>query len=236
MLNFETLEELVQQRKGYKFLRKDRTSPYQKYKYVFRKRKVFKLPIEQLNKDINTECGVGWNLATLPWILANDSNVLNSLVIEFSIPEQAEIIVPTNSNGKFRTDIIRYEKIHKPGELFPQLLKVQTRLKQYKPINPITATKMPHRGKIKAILSKVRDQVRDQVGAQVWDQVGDQVGDQVRVISYYAVKLFLKLDYEHPAFDLIRLGIIAVKVANKFKIFGKKGKYLGEIDAIFLKE
>ena len=50
------------------------------------------------------------------------------------------------------------------------------------------------------------------------------------MIAYYAVKLFMGLSYEHPAFDLIRLGIIVVSVLGKIKVFGKGGKFLGEFD------
>ena len=106
--------------------------------------------------------------------------------------------------------------------------------------------------KHKNVVAQVRGQVEDQVWDQVWDQVGDQVwaqvggqvgdqvrdqvGDQVRdqvwgqiwVCAYYAIKLFMNLQYEHPAFDLIRLGIMVVKVQDKYKVFGKNGKYLGE--------
>jgi hypothetical protein len=80
------------------------------------------------------------------------------------------------------------------------------------------------------VRAQVWDQVWAQVRAQVWDQVWDQVGAQVWVIAYYAVKLFVALPYEHPAFDLIRLGIMVVNVAGKYKVFGKMGKFLGEID------
>jgi hypothetical protein len=51
------------------------------------------------------------------------------------------------------------------------------------------------------------------------------------VISYYAIKEFFNLEYEHPVFDLIRLGILVINIDNKFKIFGKNGKFLGEINA-----
>ena len=86
------------------------------------------------------------------------------------------------------------------------------------------------------VRAQVRDQVGDQVWAQVWDQVGDQVGDQVwdqvwdqvRVCAYHAIKEFFNLDYDHPAFNLIRLGIMVVRVKGIFKVFGKNGKYLGE--------
>jgi hypothetical protein len=126
------------------------------------------------------------------------------------------------------------------------LKDILERLQVYKPINPIIATTMPSKSRIKKIMAQVGDQVRaqvrdqvwaqvgDQVRDQVWAQVGDQVGDQVwaqvGVIAYYAIKLFMNIPYEHPAFDLIRLGIMVIGVAGKYQVFGEKGKFLGEID------
>jgi hypothetical protein len=277
-VQFETLEELIAKRKGYKYLNKDGTSPHQGYKYNLRKKKFV---CDSLDEDTSRDCAAGWNLATLQWI-SNDKQIMDKIIVEFSIPPEAKIIVPKNSSGKFRTDIIIKERVWKPKDLFPVISKVLNRLKKYKPINPITATEMPDVKKIKKVWDQVRDQVWDQVreqvrdqvwdqvreqvwdqvweqvwdqvwgqvwdqvweqaGAQVWAQVreqaGAQVGDQVReqagaqvgVIAYYAIKLFMKLDYEHPVFDLARMGIIVVKVAKKLKVFGKAGKYLGEID------
>ena len=95
----------------------------------------------------------------------------------------------------------------------------------------------PHEGAIGAAILKntrlgesVGDQVRDQVRAQVGAQVGAQVWAQVWVCAYHAVKEFFNLDYDHPAFELIRLGIMVVKVLGKFKVFGKSGKFLGEFE------
>ena len=99
--------------------------------------------------------------------------------------------------------------------------------------------------------NQVRRQVWDQVQAQVWAQVWDQVWAQVRaqvraqvgaqvraqvwaqvwVCAYKAVADFFNLDYDHPAFDLIRLGIMVVNVLGKFKVFGKNGKFLGEFES-----
>jgi hypothetical protein len=36
--------------------------------------------------------------------------------------------------------------------------------------------------------------------------------------------------YEHPVFDLIRLGVLVVNVFGKFKVFGKGTKFLGEFE------
>ena len=215
-MKFETIEELVEQRRGYKYLNKDRISPYQNYKYDLRRR----LVVDRLDEDINRDCGAGWNLATLDWIL-RDTNVLNKIIVEFEIPPEGKIIVPIGSRGKFRTDIIKKKRIWNPEELFPQLKDISKRLANYKFINPITAEVLPPKEKILNIMAQVRDQVGAQVGDQVWAQVG--------AIAYFAIKLFLDLPYEHPVFDLIRLGVIVVNVNGKYKIFGKNGKYLGEI-------
>ena len=216
----ETLQELVDQRRGYKYLKADGTSPYKGFVYDLENRKQLKT---KLDPDANKDCGEGWNLATLQWIL-NDTKIMDKIIVEFSIPKKAQICVPINSNGKFRTDIIKLKKVHPVGVLFPAIKDIIERLKTYKPINPITAEEMPPKGKIKKIMAQVGAQFRDQVGAQV----GAQFRTQVYLCAHYAVKLFMNLSYEHPAFDLIRLGIMVVKVQDKYKVFGKNGKYLGE--------
>jgi hypothetical protein len=167
-MEFETIEQLVEQRRGYKYLWKDNTSPHQDFKYVFRKGKVFKTDNLDTNKD--NSCGSGWDLATLDWILRNSNHLLYQKIVEFSIPEEAQIIVPFDGDGKFRTDMMRYEKQHKVEDLFPKLKKIKEQLKKYKPTNPIQATKLPQTKKIKKLLA--------QVGNQAWNQVGNQVGSQ----------------------------------------------------------
>ena len=252
----ETLEQLVAERRGYKYLSKDGTSPYQSYKYSLKSKKNL---ITALDTNSDKQCAKGWNLATLKWI-ANNCLKLDGVIAEFTIPPEAQIIVPTNLDGKFRTNIVKLKKIHRIDVLLPHLKDLQRRLNNYKPVNPFQAEEMPDPDKIKSIVrsigtqvgAQVRDQVGtkvgaqvwDQVGAQVWAQVGDQVGTQVRtqvrdqvwdqvgMIAYYAVKLFMQLDYEHPAFDLIRMGVMVIKVKNKLKVFGKNGKYLGGIDVV----
>jgi hypothetical protein len=311
----ETLDQLVAERRGYKYLSKTGVSPYQNYQYDLKSKK--QLKAGELDHDKNNACGEGWNLATIKWI-ANNCLKLDGVIVECSIPTKAVIIVPKESDGKFRTDIIKIKKVHQIPDIFPALKDIQKRLADYKPVNPITAEEMPPISKIKKILAQVRaqvgaqvraqvgaqardqvwdqvwdqvraqarDQVRaqvgdqvwdqvwaqvgdqvgdqvwaqvwaqvgdqvgaqvraqvraqvgDQVGAQVWDQVGDQVwdqarakvGDQVWVAAYFAVKNFLNLDYDHPAFELIRLGIMVVNVLGKVKVFGKNGKFLGEFE------
>jgi len=228
----ETLEQLVAERRGYKYLSKDGTSPYQSYKYSLKSKKNL---ITALDTNSDKQCAKGWNLATLKWI-ANNCLKLDGVIAEFTIPPEAQIIVPTNLDGKFRTNIVKLKKIHRIDVLLPHLKDLQRRLNNYKPVNPFQAEEMPDPDKIKSIVrsigTQVGAQVRDQVGTQVRTQVRDQVWDQVGMIAYYAVKLFMQLDYEHPAFDLIRMGVMVIKVKNKLKVFGKNGKYLGGIDVV----
>src|SRR3990167_3968902 len=77
---------------------------------------------------------------------------------------------------------------------------------------------------------QVGDQVWDQIGDQVWDQVWDQIGDQVWATSYWAVKITLGLPIKHWFFDFLKLGVMILFVSGKVKVFGKKGKFLGEYD------
>ena len=253
----ETLEELVAQRRGYKFLKVGGVSPYQSFKYDLKNKGML---VSNVDTNLSRDCGAGWNLATLQWI-ADNCLTIDGVIVECAIPKRAQIIVPHNSDGKFRTDRIKFKKIHTVYTLFPALKDIQERLNKYKPVNPIIAEKLPSELKIKKIMSavgdqvraqvwdqvgdqvraqvraqvwaqvwdQVWDQVRDQVRAQVGDQVWDQVWDQVRVCGYLALKEFMNLDYDHPAFDLVRLGIIVIYVDGKHKVFGKNGKYLGEI-------
>jgi hypothetical protein len=259
---FETVEQLVKKRKGYKYLLHDGTSPYQHFVYDL---SIGKRYTTELDTDESADCGKGWNLATLEWILS-DTRILDKIIVEFSIPNEAKIVIPKGSCGKFRTNDVVIKQVWNPTELFPEIKVVTDRLKDYIPTNPITATKCPSKKKILQVRAQVRDQVwaqvRDQVWAQVRDQVGDQVGDQVRaqvwdqvwaqvraqvraqvwdqvwaqvraqeyICGYYAVKEFMNLDYDHPAFEFIRMGVMVVSVNGKLKVFGKDGKFLGEFD------
>ena len=227
----ETVQELITQHKGYKYLNSNGISPYQNYAYDLKSRRIM---MTELDTDPSHDCGSGWNLATLKWISDNCLK-FDGIIVECSIPKTAQIILPDNSNGKFRTDKIKIKKLYTIESLFPFLKDIKTRLKDYKPTNPIMAETMPEPNKIKKIMAQVGDQVWAQVGAQVWAQVGAQVGDQVRdqvwVCSYKTIADFFNIDYDHPAFELVRLGIMVVNILGKFKIFGKGGKYLGEVDS-----
>jgi hypothetical protein len=283
----ETLEQLVAERRGYKYLSKTGVSPYQNYQYDLKSKKQMKAG--ELDHDVNNECGFGWNLATVKWI-ADNCMKADGVLVECSIPPKATIIVPKNSDGKFRTDIIKIKKIYSVEDLFPTLKDLNKRLKSYTPVNPITATTMPDTNKIKKIMDSVRasvmasvwDSVRasvwdsvmasvwasvwDSVMASVWASVGASVGASVRasvrasvmasvwasvgasvwasvrasvrasvwdysyICGYLAIKEFFNFDYEHPVFDLIRMGVMVVKVGDKYMVFGKDGMHLGDID------
>ncbi len=136
------------------------------------------------------------------------------------------------------------------------IANVLKRLKTYKPKNPITATKMPDEQIMRGVLVRIKDSVwnsvwasvRDSVGDSVWNSVwasvrasvGVSVGDSVRasvwdsvggqsaICGYHAINKFLKLGIEHPAFDLVELGVIVVQTGGMVKVYGKKGKFLGE--------
>jgi len=257
----ETLEQLVKERRGYKYLSKSGVSPYQNYQYDLNSRKQMKA--NELDHDENNECGEGWNLATLKWIADNCMKV-DGIIVECSIPKSAIIVVPEDSDGKFRTDIIKIKKIHSIESLFPALKDFAQKLKNYKPINPITAEVMPDVESLKKIMASVRasvgdsvrDSVRDSVGASVWDSVGDSVrasvgdsvgasvrasvrdsvgasvrasvGDYSYICGCFAIKEFFNLEYEHPVFDLIRMGVMVIIVNKKAMVYGKYGKFLGE--------
>ena len=126
----------------------------------------------------------------------------------------------------------------------PKLLTYKNKIKKFQktPIekfNPYQAIKLPSLKDMKKRLpaqvwAQVRAQVGDQVWDQVWDQVRDQVrdqvGDQVWATSYWAVKVTLGLPIKHWFFDFLKLGVMVVFVQGKIKVFGKRGKYLGEYD------
>jgi hypothetical protein len=104
--------------------------------------------------------------------------------------------------------------------------------------NPYQATKLPEKDKLKKFTNNLF-QVRNQVRNQVWNQVGNQVWNQVRnqvgATSYWAIKLYFGLPISHWFGDFIKLGVMIIFVNGKIKVFGKKGKYLGEYDEKDLK-
>jgi len=78
--------------------------------------------------------------------------------------------------------------------------------------------------------TQVGDQAGDQVGDQVWAQPGTQVKDQVWTTSYWAVNSYFDLGLSHWFGKFLKLGVMVIFVEGKLKIFGKKGKFLGEYD------
>ncbi len=83
-----------------------------------------------------------------------------------------------------------------------------------------------------SVRNSVGNSVWNSVWASVWDSVWDSVGNSVRgqsaICGYHAINKFLKLGIEHPAFDLVELGVIVVQTGGMVKVYGKKGKFLGE--------
>lgn len=112
--------------------------------------------------------------------------------------------------------------------------------------NPYQAEKLPSLKEIKEKMKEPIKMVWDQVLAQVWyqvwaqvvaqvgaqvrDQVWDQVRDQVWATSYWAVNIHFELGCSHLFGDFLSLGIMPIFMNGKMKVFGKKGKYLGEYD------
>ena len=120
----------------------------------------------------------------------------------------------------------------------PLLVTFKDKIEKFKkqPIekfNPYQAEKLPSLSKIKRFIPKlvrarVSNQVGNQVRNQVWDQVGIPVWNQVGATSYWGIKIALSLPIRHWFFDFLELGVMIVFVQGKVKVFGKKGKYLGE--------
>ena len=126
-------------------------------------------------------------------------------------------------------------KMYKLAKLVnPKLVIYQNKIKKFQKqsiekFNPYQATKLPSLKTIKSKFpKKIWDQVRDQVGDQVGDQVWNQVWNQEHATSYWAIKVVLGLPIKHWFFDFLKLGIMVVFVQGEMKVFGKKGKFLGE--------
>ena len=87
--------------RAYKYLNGD-ISPYQNCKYEVGKT----YECNELNTDETMLCGSGINVATLEWCLKDTNNNLEKTYIECEF-EAGNIIVPINTDGKFRVDKIR---------------------------------------------------------------------------------------------------------------------------------
>jgi len=82
----------------YKYLNNNLTSPYQNFKYRIGKE------YTSINANENNKilCGKGINIATLEWCLQNTNNNINDYIyIECEINPH-DLIIPFNSDGKFR--------------------------------------------------------------------------------------------------------------------------------------
>jgi hypothetical protein len=148
---YESVEQLISERRGYKYLNINNISPYQFYYYDLVPGKLFETEIDT---NIRQNCGKGWNLATLDWIL-NNQNIFTGKIVEFIIPEEALIIVSNNNEGKFRTNKIIYKEEINLKEKFNFIFEIKSKLDKYVFINPIQAEEMPDIDKVKSILLKV---------------------------------------------------------------------------------
>ena len=203
---------------------------YRKYEYLWWEKKIQQVHYDQVAEDI----------------LARIDEKKAFRLVELSVKKHFNTdtkLVKWLKEVPNEWDKLLEPKWHKLSKrVNPLLLTFQDKIEKFKktPIenyNPYQATKLPKLKEIKkSIPKKVRDQVGNQVWNQVWNQVRDQVwnqvwnqvGNQVGTTSYWAVKIVLGLPIKHWFFEFIKLGIMIVFVEGKAKIFGKKGKYLGE--------
>ena len=201
---------------------------YRKFEYLWWEKKIQQVHYDQVAKDI------------LAKIDENKAQKLVEQSVKKNFNTDAKLAkwlkkVPDEWDKLFEPKFYSLAK-----KVNPLLNTFKEKMEKFKkqPIgkyNPYQAEKLPNLKTIKkAMPKKVGDQVWDQVGdqvrAQVGDQVWDQVGDQVRAVSYWGIKIALSLPIKHWFFDWLKLGIIVVFVQGKVKVFGKKGKYLGEYD------
>ena len=82
----------------FKYLRKNLKSPYQNFQYNIGKTYIS----ENSNNNEFIQCGAGINVATLEWCLTNcDNNFDNFVIVECEVNPK-DLIIPFNSDGKFR--------------------------------------------------------------------------------------------------------------------------------------
>ena len=58
----------------------------------------------RVNSDENEQCGAGINLATLDWVMREWKPGYRILIMEFfaNEPTKGNLVIPTNTDGKFR--------------------------------------------------------------------------------------------------------------------------------------
>ncbi len=84
---------------AYKYLKNDMISPYQNVKYEIGKQYVEK----DYNKSLLDTCGKGLNVATLEWCIKDvGCNTENFKFIEVEFSPKDIVVIPYNSDGKFR--------------------------------------------------------------------------------------------------------------------------------------
>ena len=67
--------------------------------------------VKEINRDINTACGEGINLATLEWCITNRQHETNRLLLMEFVVTEDNVVCPVASDGKFRV-----KKCKKIGE------------------------------------------------------------------------------------------------------------------------
>jgi uncharacterized protein YjbI with pentapeptide repeats len=82
----------------FKYLRKNLKSPYQNFQYNIGKTYIS----ENSNNNEFIQCGAGINVATLEWCLTNcGNNLIDYVIVECEVNPK-DLIIPFNSDGKFR--------------------------------------------------------------------------------------------------------------------------------------
>jgi len=75
----------------------------------------------------------------------------------------------------------------------------------------------------------VWNSVGDSILGSVCDSIWGSIWNQCYVCEYYAVNKFMKLNINHPAFELVKLGVIVITtIEGMVKVYGKNGMFLGE--------
>ncbi len=70
----------------------------------------------------------------------------------------------------------------------------------------------------------------ESIGKIKWGEFTDQARAQVCIYACYLIKGIFKLDYTHPAFDLIEMGVIVIRKDCGYWIYGKDGTIVGLLE------
>jgi glycosyltransferase involved in cell wall biosynthesis len=63
-----------------------------------------------------------------------------------------------------------------------------------------------------------------------WGEHWNQIRNQLHIYLCYLIREKYQLDYNHPAFELGKLGVVITRGEGAIKVYGKEAKYLGEIN------